>query len=147
MLSPSQSVIIVGMTRLIVPFIQIFALYVVFHGHYSPGGGFQGGALFAASLILERLVVGEKAAWSLFPLRWALPLGLSGVLIFGAIGLFGLTSTGHFLDYSQLPHSVSTTLAAVRSIGILLIEIGIGIGVCGLLINIMDQLTERGRSS
>ena len=38
--------------RLIVPFIQIFALYVIAHGHHSPGGGFQGGVILGAALIL-----------------------------------------------------------------------------------------------
>ena len=30
-------------SRLLIPFIQLFALYVIAHGHHSPGGGFQGG--------------------------------------------------------------------------------------------------------
>ena len=143
MLSRNKNIIIVGMTRLIVPFIQLFALYVVFHGHYSPGGGFQGGALFGASVILHRVALGEKPSWGIFPLRVGLPLGLVGVLIYTCVGLFGLTSAGHFLDYSTLPISVHGTVANLRAMGILLIEIGVALGVCGLLVSIMDQLAER----
>ncbi|HMS17523.1 MAG TPA: MnhB domain-containing protein, partial [Planctomycetota bacterium] len=41
--------------RLVSPYIMLFGLYVIAHGHYSPGGGFQGGALLAASVLLVRL--------------------------------------------------------------------------------------------
>ena len=44
MIRREDSVIVHVVTRVMVPLIQIFALYVIFHGHYSPGGGFQGGA-------------------------------------------------------------------------------------------------------
>ncbi|MBM4298745.1 MAG: sodium:proton antiporter, partial [Deltaproteobacteria bacterium] len=51
--------IVDGVARLLVPFIQIFALYVISHGHYGPGGGFQGGVILAAALMLLRLILGE----------------------------------------------------------------------------------------
>ena len=38
----NDSLIIRVASRFMVPFIQLFGLYVVAHGHYSPGGGFQG---------------------------------------------------------------------------------------------------------
>lgn len=143
MLSRNKNIIIVGMTRLIVPFIQLFGLYVVFHGHYSPGGGFQGGALFGASIILHRVALGERPSWSVFSLRVGLPLGLAGVMIYTCVGLFGLTSAGHFLDYSALPIPIPGTVADLRALGILLIEIGVALGVCGLLVSIMDQLAKQ----
>jgi hypothetical protein len=42
---------------------MLFAVYVVAHGHDSPGGGFQGGALFAGGLILIKLVRGNTEGW------------------------------------------------------------------------------------
>ena len=47
--------IVTNTVRLIVPVIQIFAFYVLAHGHVSPGGGFQGGVLMGASFILIAL--------------------------------------------------------------------------------------------
>ena len=47
--------IVTNTVRLIVPVIQIFAFYVLAHGHVSPGGGFQGGVLMGASFILVAL--------------------------------------------------------------------------------------------
>ncbi|HJJ99748.1 MAG TPA: sodium:proton antiporter, partial [Methanocorpusculum sp.] len=38
--------------RLLVPFIFIFGFYIVAHGHLSPGGGFQGGAVIATGVAL-----------------------------------------------------------------------------------------------
>ncbi len=47
--------IIKTVCRLLIPFVQLFALYVIAHGHHSPGGGFQGGVILGASIILLAL--------------------------------------------------------------------------------------------
>ena len=49
-------------TKLIIPYILLFALYVQFHGDFGPGGGFQAGVIFASALILYGLVFGLPAA-------------------------------------------------------------------------------------
>jgi len=46
--------------KLLLPFILLFALYVQFHGEFGPGGGFQGGVIFGAGIILYELLAGEK---------------------------------------------------------------------------------------
>lgn len=55
MRTPFGSNILDAACRLPVPFIMLFAIYVVIHGHDSPGGGFQGGAILAAIMILIRM--------------------------------------------------------------------------------------------
>ena len=47
-----RNVIVETVSRVMIPFIQLFALYVIIHGASGPGGGFQGGVIFAASIIL-----------------------------------------------------------------------------------------------
>ena len=47
-----RDIIIRTVCRLLVPFVQLFGLYVIMHGHSSPGGGFQGGVIIASSFIL-----------------------------------------------------------------------------------------------
>lgn len=138
MLRPSDSIIINGITRILVPFIQIFALYVIFHGHYSPGGGFQGGALFAASILMERVVLGQRQAWHLFPLKLGLPLGIAGLALYAGVGAMGLLGNHFFLDYDSLPFAMEA--AALRSLGILIIEIGVAFAVVGTLVAIFDQI-------
>lgn len=127
-------------SRLVSPFIVMFALYVIFHGHYSPGGGFQGGTLIAAALILIRLSEGCDTAQLQFPHSWATPLGSTGVLIYFGTGLAALLMGGRFLDYSFL--HISHSAAMSRSYGILLVEIGVGLAVTAILVSIYDYLLE-----
>ena len=48
-------IIVTNTVRLLIPVIQIFAFYVLAHGHVSPGGGFQGGVVMGASFIMIAL--------------------------------------------------------------------------------------------
>jgi multicomponent Na+:H+ antiporter subunit B len=130
--------------RLVVPFIQLFALYVIFHGHYSPGGGFQGGAMLAASFLLIRLSVGTDAAQLQFRRTWGTPGSSIGTLIYLATGITALILGGYFLDYSQLPLGMGES--ETRSMGILIVEIGVAIAVASTLTAIYDDLVgEEGR--
>ena len=45
-------------TKLLLPLILLFALYVQFHGDYGPGGGCQAGVIFGAGFILYGLIYG-----------------------------------------------------------------------------------------
>ena len=88
----------------LVPFMLLFAVYVVVHGHDSPGGGFQGGVICAAAFILIQLVRGTATSWGLSP-DWALVLACTGVGIFVGIGLLSLVFGGSYLDYGALSSS------------------------------------------
>ncbi len=127
--------------RLPVPFIVLFAVYVIVHGHYSPGGGFQGGAILAATLILIRMVRNDAVPWG-FDRTGALVLACSGAGLFAGIGFLSLLFAGNYLDYSVLPLPLKT--AQVRAMGSLGIEIGVALGVTGVLVLIFDVLTEGG---
>ena len=134
-----QSIVVQTICSLLVPFIQLFALYVIFHGHYGPGGGFQGGVLLAVSIILQRLYLGAEISHRKFPPRMAPVFGAVGMLIFGLTGLIPMLTGGVFLDYGDLPlpwvHG-----AELRYLGILIVEIGIGLAVWGTLVLIFDNL-------
>lgn len=138
---PFGSDVLDAACRLLVPFMLLFAVYVVVHGHDSPGGGFQGGVICAAALILIQLVRGDAVGWSLSP-AWALRLACSGVGIFAGIGLVSIAFGGNYLDYSWLPLDLEP--AEVRAMGILGIEIGVALGVTGVLVLIFDALAAWG---
>jgi multicomponent Na+:H+ antiporter subunit B len=138
---PSQSPIIRIAARGLAPLIQVIGLYVFFHGHYSPGGGFQGGVLLAASFILLRLSLGLRETQVVLPSRWTLPLGAIGGLIYIGTGFVALLCGGNFLDYSFLPLPWLKT-AYLHSYGILFIEIGVTLTVMATLVAIFDHLLD-----
>jgi multicomponent Na+:H+ antiporter subunit B len=127
-------------SRAVSPFIMVYALYVIFHGHYSPGGGFQGGTMLAAAVLLVRLAAGGKVGQLQFKKSWGMPLGSVGVLIYFGTGFLALLMGGQFLDYKFLP--LAGHADVVRGWGILFVEIGVGLAVMGILVAIYDNLLE-----
>lgn len=133
------NLIIEGVTRLMVPLIQIFALYVITHGHYGPGGGFQGGVVLAASMMLSRLALGEKYEHRRFPPHLAAALATAGLLLFAVVGLLPMWRGAPFLDYASLPIP-DVSGPELRYLGILIVELGIGMAVWGTLVILFDHL-------
>jgi multicomponent Na+:H+ antiporter subunit B len=127
--------------RLVIPFILLFGLYVQFHGEYGPGGGFQAGAIVAAGIVLFALIEGERRALAVLPQRLLLGFMAAGPLIYGSVGIAGIMLGGNFLDYSPL----SSDPVKGQHLGILLIEIGVGITVTGVLLSIFHAFAARGR--
>ncbi len=120
------------LAKLLVPLILLFALYVQFHGDYSPGGGFQAGVIFAAGVILYALIFGVHVARRIVPPTVARVLMACGVLIFAGTGVVALLLGGNFLDYSVLAHDP----AHGQHLGILIVELGVGITVAATMINL-----------
>lgn len=125
--------------RMLIPFIILFGLYVQFHGEYSPGGGFQAGALVAAAIILYALLEGEDKALQVIPMRVLYIMMASGALLYGGVGVAALLMGGNFLDYNVL----ASTPVAGQQWGILLIEMGVGLTVTGVLITIFHAFAAR----
>jgi len=127
--------------KLLIPFIILFAFYVQFHGDFGPGGGFQAGVIFSSAFILYTLVYGLETAERIIPLRILQILASLGVLIYAGTGVAGLLLGGQFLNYSVLADVPITG----QHIGILVIELGVGITVAAVMIMIFFLFSERGR--
>ncbi|MCX2980635.1 DUF4040 domain-containing protein [Halieaceae bacterium IMCC14734] len=127
--------------RLLVPFIVLFGLYVQFHGEYGPGGGFQAGAIIATGVILFALLEGENAALRAVPQRALMALVIGGASLYGAVGIVCIALGGNFLDYSVL----SSDPVFGQQLGILIIEAGVGMAVCGALLTIFHAFASRGQ--
>jgi multicomponent Na+:H+ antiporter subunit B len=128
--------------KTLLPLILLFALYVQFHGDFGPGGGFQAGVIFGAGFILHALIYGLDAAQRLLP-PWLLRVGISlGVLIFAGVGVVGLLLGGNFLDYGVLD---AHDPAHGQHLGILLVELGVGITVAAVMVAIFHAFAGRGR--
>jgi multicomponent Na+:H+ antiporter subunit B len=117
----------------------LFGLYVQFHGEYGPGGGFQAGALIATGIILYALLEGEEAALKAVPRSVLMALVVGGASVYGGVGLVCILLGGNFLDYSVL----SSDPVAGQQVGIILIELGVGMAVCGALLSIFHAFAAR----
>ena len=125
--------------RLLLPFILLFGLYVQFHGEYGPGGGFQAGAIIATGLILHALLEGEQAALRSVPAGAMQALVVAGASLYGGVGVACMLLGGNFLDYSVLHPDPVTG----RQLGIIAIELGVGMAVCGALLSIFHAFAAR----
>ena len=121
-------------SKLLIPYILLFALYVQFHGDFGPGGGFQAGVIFAAALILYGLVYGLPALQEVAPPAVIERMVALGVLIYGGTGVLTLVLGGKFLDYSVLEHHLLPgILPEGQHLGIFLVEFGVGITVTAVM--------------
>ena len=125
--------------RFLIPLIMLFALYVQFHGDYSPGGGFQAGVLFAAAWILFVLIYGLDAGLDVVPERAMFVLSACGALLYAFIGVLGVVLGGHFLDFSVLLDDPQKAQQA----GIILVELGVGITVATVVMLIFTMFVKR----
>ena len=126
----NDNVILRAVSKLFIPFILLFALYVQFHGDYGPGGGFQAGVIFAAGFVLYALVWGFDEARKIAPphvLQWAAAIG---ILLYAGTGVASLFLGGNFLDYGVLDHHDPVH---GQHLGILLVELGVGITVAAVM--------------
>jgi len=147
MIQKSDDIIILKtLARILVPFIQLYALYVIMHGHHSPGGGFQGGVILAASLILLMITYGIKDTQKRISEKAVAVFSSSGVFIYAGIGVVCLFLTGNYLDYSKLAKLLHVDPAQARSLGILGIEIGVGLAVMAVMFSVFFEIS-RGETS
>jgi len=139
-ISRFYDVIIQTVCRLLIPFIQVFGLYVIAHGHSSPGGGFQGGVILGASFILLCLSHDLQELRKRMPLKTILLFCSLGVMIYAGIGFLCLLLGGAYLDYGKLHLLFPVNEIQSRSLGIFGIEVGVGITVMAVMVSIFLNL-------
>lgn len=126
-------------TKYLFPVIALFALYVQFHGDYGPGGGFQAGVILSVAFILYTMVFGMETIEQVLPLGVLRILASTGVLIYSGTGVATLLMGGNFLDYDIL---LQRPIEG-QHIGIMVIELGVGITVSAVMLIIFYAFTDR----
>jgi multicomponent Na+:H+ antiporter subunit B len=139
------TVVVRVVAAILSPFIAMFGLYIIAHGHYGPGGGFAGGVFLAVGAILPRLTLPEHVAYRLVPPTVGPLAGAIGMLAFLTVGLAPLLLGGAFLDYGVLSVG-GMEVARARYLGILVVEVAVGFAVFGAMILLFDVLTGRAQS-
>lgn len=130
--------------KALIPLILLFGLYVQFHGDFGPGGGFQAGVIFAAAIILYALIFGLDEAKEAVPPRVLELIAALGVLLYGGVGIVTMVNGGTFLAYNALDPAHPTH---GQHLGILLVELGVGLTVTAVMCAIFFAFAERGRRS
>jgi multicomponent Na+:H+ antiporter subunit B len=135
-IEPASLVLYTG-CRFLFPLILLFGAYIFIHGHLTPGGGFQGGAIVASAFLLIYLGCrgrrvsesGTKATESL------------GGLIFVIVGLIGLAVGGGYFLSNFLPKGVLSSLFSAGIIPIIYIAIGFKVGseLAGIIDNLIEE--------
>ncbi len=138
--SPFGSVIVRRTASLMIPLVQLFALYVLFFGQYGPGGGFVAGVMIAASQILGLIVFGEGGPVGRQTKRLLAGDGV-GLLLFVAVGGLCLIGGGEFLNYSRAPVP-GLDSASRRYLGILMTQIGVALDVAVASVSIVFSLSR-----
>ena len=127
-------------TKLLVGPIILFALYVQFHGDYSPGGGFQAGVIFAVAFILFGIVFGLEKVKQVFPPWLVHKLAAFGVLLYAGTGVYSVMLGSTYLNYSAFTPDHPEH---GQHWGILVVELGVGITVAAVMVAIYYAFAAR----
>ena len=127
-------------TKLLVGAIILFALYVQFHGDYSPGGGFQAGVIMAVAFILYGIVFSLQEAQAVFPPWLVHKLAALGVLIYAGTGVISMLLGYDYLDYAAFSPAHPQH---GQHWGIFAVELGVGITVTGVMVAIYYAFAAR----
>ncbi len=129
---PSSSLVRTG-AKILFPLLLLLGIYVFIHGHLTPGGGFQGGAIIATGFLL--MLISYKG----FQTNHKVMVWLESLagLGFVGIGLYGLIAYGSFLQNTGWTGNLNDLISG----GLIpLIYIFIGIKVATELTNVLDIL-------
>ncbi|MBN1781471.1 cation:proton antiporter [bacterium] len=135
-----MTVIVKKISQLMVPSIFLLGLYVVVHGHLTPGGGFAGGVLLVGCFVLQILAYGSDEVRNDLK-KWRASLSESiGIVLFLFIALLGLFQGGVFF-YNTIARAHPGSALDLFSAGLIpLSNLAIGIEVAAALFAIFLTL-------
>ena len=120
---PDHDLVLQGGARLLLPLILIFGIYILLNGHLSPGGGFSGGAVLGAGLILYQNAFGYERIGKFFTYRTFRAVSVCALLFYAlAKGYHFLTGANH------IPGGIPQGTAGAILSGGLLLPLNIAVG-------------------
>ena len=129
------SLIVKTASKLLFPMMLLFGAYIFVHGHLTPGGGFQGGAVIATAFVFKYIA---DTRYSIDHRSFTKMESASG-MIFAGLGIMGLLLGGYFL-LNILPNGTPGQLISAGILPIIYIAIGIKVGA--ELTGIIDRMME-----
>jgi multicomponent Na+:H+ antiporter subunit B len=137
-----NSVILRTVTKYLIPFIQLYGFYVIFHGHLSPGGGFAGGAVVGSSMILYTLVFGLKESKKIVSHKFTAILETGGILAYIFLGLVGVFWGKSFLTNLATGIQRGEPFSLFSAGIILYLSLAIGFKVASTIVTLFFTLLE-----
>ncbi len=139
-----RNVVVETVARVMIPFVQLFALYVIIHGAGGPGGGFQGGVVFASAFILYVIAFDLAGARARFPESANTIFSSLGLYLYAGIGLLAIifsSGAAQYLNYGFIPFT--SDFEENRALGMDFVEMGIGITVMAITASIFFDLSQK----
>ena len=126
-------------TRLLMPLLLLFAVFLLLRGHNQPGGGFVGGLVVAASFVLYSIAFGVDAARRALLVRPSTLLGV-GLLVAFVSGLPAVVAGHAFM--TALWTTVAAGSMAIAVGTPLVFDVGVFLAVIGVVLTIVFTLAE-----
>nr|WP_263326175.1 Na(+)/H(+) antiporter subunit B [Neobacillus sp. Marseille-Q6967] len=125
-----NDLILQTITKVAVFIILLFSISIFLGGHYSPGGGFVGGLMTSAAIVLLLLAYDLKTVANILPVDYKLVIGagllIAALTVAGAM-LFNVPMMTHAYNYFDLPILGKTSLhtAVLFDLGVYLVVVGV----------------------
>ena len=124
-----MTLIVKRITRLTVGLILLYGIYIVLHGHLTPGGGFPGGVIIALSFIHLMLAFGKDTALKKLNRIRASFLESLGAIMFLSVALLGFLGGHFFLNFIKKGESFNLFSAGIIPICNIAICFKVGAGL------------------
>ena len=143
--TPHGSMIVRRSGSFLIPWVQIFGLYLLFFGQYGPGGGFAGGVLLGASLIAAILIFGAESSLAATAQK-ALHVDGLGLIIFAGFGGLCLIGGGQLLNYATFAVP-GLDDPSRRYLGIIVTQIGVALDIAVAAVSIVYSLSSEDKEN
>jgi len=141
-----MSLIVKTITRFTVGIIFLYGVYIVTHGHLTPGGGFAGGVIIALSFIHLMLAFGREAALKKLSRAAASIFESTGALMFLGIALLGFTGGYFFLNFLGKGQHFKLFSAGIIPLCNIAISFKVGAGIFAIFVAlILLELEVEGK--
>ena len=129
-----MSLIVKTITRLTVGIIFLYGIYIVVHGHLTPGGGFAGGVIIALSFIHLMLAYGKEVAFKKLSRAAASVWESTGAIMFLTIALLGFIGGYFFLNFIPKGQPFQLFSAGIIPLCNIAISFKVGAGVFAIFV-------------
>jgi len=141
---PGMTLIVKTITRLTVGLIFLYGIYIVMHGHLSPGGGFAGGVIIALSFIHFMLAFGKDLALKKLSSGAASLFENFGALMFLTIAFLGLTGGYFFFNFISKGRPFNLFSAGIIPLCNVAICLKVGAGLFAVFVAlILTEITTK----